>query len=422
MARETYENIVIIGASVAGHALANELIPIIPRTHRILLIDALDYSFYPIAALRASVVPGWEDKIVVPLKTSTVFTEFSQHQVIAPNKVVELRKNSIILEKPFEGSTELPFFKAVVATGSTQPSPMRPSADWTGINDYKKALINSQEETKKAKKIVIVGGGTVGVEWAGEVRAAYPDKEITIVHNRSSLLAPDSNGKSTNTTPESWSSPPTAPKLSKSLVSLAEQNKVKLILNDKVIIPKHQVSQGEWDGSFGRQKRGLVRVKTEKGKTIEADYVFLSIGNKPNSTLVRKADSNAVEGSGLIRVDDNLKVAATSDSSPLSGNNYYAIGDCTAAPGFKTAYLGGVQGKVVATNLVNEIKGKALTKYSPGTFTGLVVPFGPELGAGSITLPYLGTWAVGNGMVKSLKGKGLFIDMFLKSFKGSEKV
>lgn len=45
-------------ASVAGHNLANSLYPTLPSTHRILLIDALDYGFFPIACLRAAVVPG----------------------------------------------------------------------------------------------------------------------------------------------------------------------------------------------------------------------------------------------------------------------------------------------------------------------------------------------------------------------------
>jgi hypothetical protein len=39
-----------------------------------------------------------------------VFGDNSPHKVIAPNKVVELRKDSIILEKEFEGQTEIPFF------------------------------------------------------------------------------------------------------------------------------------------------------------------------------------------------------------------------------------------------------------------------------------------------------------------------
>jgi hypothetical protein len=94
---------------MAGHTLANSLLSTIPITHRIILIDASAHQYYPIAALRASVVKGWEDKVIVPLTTETVFPKGSQHKVIAPNKVVELRENSVILEKEWEGVTEVPF-------------------------------------------------------------------------------------------------------------------------------------------------------------------------------------------------------------------------------------------------------------------------------------------------------------------------
>jgi hypothetical protein len=97
-------------ASCAGHTLANTLVPLLPPTHRIILIDASSYSYYPVAALRGAVVPGWEDKITVPLTTETVFGKSSPHQVVAPNKVVELKEGSLVLEKEFEGSTALPFF------------------------------------------------------------------------------------------------------------------------------------------------------------------------------------------------------------------------------------------------------------------------------------------------------------------------
>lgn len=53
---------------------------------------------------------GWEDKVTVPLTTKTVFPSGTAHEVIAPNKVIELRENSVVLEKPFEGSTEVTFF------------------------------------------------------------------------------------------------------------------------------------------------------------------------------------------------------------------------------------------------------------------------------------------------------------------------
>jgi hypothetical protein len=85
-------------------------VPNLPPTHRILLVDAASFAYFPIAALRGAVVPGWENKITAPLTTASVFGDNSPHKVIAPNKVVELRIDSIILEKEFEGQTEIPFF------------------------------------------------------------------------------------------------------------------------------------------------------------------------------------------------------------------------------------------------------------------------------------------------------------------------
>lgn len=84
--------------------------PNVPGTHRILLIDAQAFSYFPIASLRAAVVPGWENKISGPLNTEAVFGKGSPHHVIAPNRVVELKQDAIVLEKEFEGKTEVPFF------------------------------------------------------------------------------------------------------------------------------------------------------------------------------------------------------------------------------------------------------------------------------------------------------------------------
>jgi hypothetical protein len=48
--------------------------------------------------------------MTAPLTTETVFGNNSPHKVIAPNKVVELKKDSVVLEKEFEGKTEVSFF------------------------------------------------------------------------------------------------------------------------------------------------------------------------------------------------------------------------------------------------------------------------------------------------------------------------
>ena len=41
---------------------------------------------------------------------------------------------------------------------------------------------------KEKEKILIIGGGPVGVELAGEISEKYSDKEITLVHSQSQLI------------------------------------------------------------------------------------------------------------------------------------------------------------------------------------------------------------------------------------------
>jgi hypothetical protein len=58
--------------------------------------------------------PGWQWRLTAPLRTDTVFAKDSPHQVLAPNKVIELKKNSVMLEKKFEQKYEFPFFVSLV--------------------------------------------------------------------------------------------------------------------------------------------------------------------------------------------------------------------------------------------------------------------------------------------------------------------
>ena len=107
----------------------------------------------------------------------------------------------------------------------------------------------------------------------------------------------------------SYSSPPTALKLSVALESQLKQLGIELITNDQVVIPSStaNLDPGEWDGKPGLQD-GVKKVKLKSGKTLEADYVFVGIGNKPNVELVQKADPGALVA-GLVGVDEYLKVS-----------------------------------------------------------------------------------------------------------------
>jgi len=51
--------------------------------------------------------------------------------------------------------------------------------------DYFKAY---QQRVKNANRIVIVGGGAVGVQMASDLKQVYPEKNVTLVHSRDHLM------------------------------------------------------------------------------------------------------------------------------------------------------------------------------------------------------------------------------------------
>lgn len=43
-------------------------------------------------------------------------------------------------------------------------------------------------QVAKSNKIVVIGGGPVGVELVGELASDFPDKKVTLMHNREQIL------------------------------------------------------------------------------------------------------------------------------------------------------------------------------------------------------------------------------------------
>lgn len=53
---------------------------------------------------------GWEEKnLTAEVTQESIFPGESRHRVLCPNTVKELRRESVIVEHEFEGSTEIPF-------------------------------------------------------------------------------------------------------------------------------------------------------------------------------------------------------------------------------------------------------------------------------------------------------------------------
>lgn len=51
------KNVVIIGSS-SGGILARDLENRLPKTHRIIMIERLEFAYHPVSSLRGAVQPG----------------------------------------------------------------------------------------------------------------------------------------------------------------------------------------------------------------------------------------------------------------------------------------------------------------------------------------------------------------------------
>lgn len=101
-------------------------------------------------------------------------------------KAVLLENNLVSLDREWQGSKQIPFEYAVIATGTRLPAPgsMEHDEKPQSVEYFQKY----QQWLQKAKSVVIVGGGAVGVQMATDLKEIYPEKVITLVHSRDRLM------------------------------------------------------------------------------------------------------------------------------------------------------------------------------------------------------------------------------------------
>ncbi|MDN6625617.1 MAG: dihydrolipoyl dehydrogenase [Pisciglobus halotolerans] len=205
------------------------------------------------------------------------------------------------------------FKKAIIATGS-RPIEL-PSfkfgkrvLDSTGVLNLKEI----------PKKLVVIGGGYIGTELAG----AYANlgTEVTILEGMDSILLG----------------------FEKDMVKLVEQNFKKQNVH---IITKAMAKSAE-------QSEDSVKVTYEvsgEEQTIEADYVLVSVGRKPNTDDIGLDVAGIeVDEKGFILVDEQGRT---------NKDSVFAIGDIV--PGLALAHKASYEAKVAAEALTGS-KGAAV--------------------------------------------------------------
>ncbi len=190
---------------------------------------------------------------------------------------IDLRHRRVQGEDLKSGKTwKEPFDQVLIATGAASIRPPIPGIGAKGI--YELNTLQSGIEVRRAvdeknpRRIVIVGGGYIGLEMAEN-----------FIHRRIDVTIVEKTPQVMNTLD---------PDMAALLIKPLEEAGVKLYLNES--LKAFEITGGE------------VREVVTDQRRLPADLVLLGLGVRPNSSLARKAGIPLGETGG-IRVDDRMK-------------------------------------------------------------------------------------------------------------------
>lgn len=330
------KKIVVIGGGLAGISFIKEIEKFNNKDIDVILIEPKDYLEVPYGMLRALVDPKDYGTKVRRRISEIIDSEHLQ------SKVAELKENEVRLDT----GEVVKFDYAIIATGSVAKGfanlKIRDKQD---IETRTRQWEEHAHDLKLAKKVAIIGGGTVGVELAGEIADSYGDKEI-VLYQRGNRLLQHLPVKASN-------------KAYKVLSGLG----VKVMLNSTVT-------------SFEEDKH----VITDSIGTIQKyDLVYKSFGNYYESEYLKDKATSLVNHNSQLIVNDFLQLK--------NSTRLWVIGDINNVPEVKLGTLAIKQAKLTAVNLIRQIGGKSLKRYKPikgslsfitlGTKNGIAqLPFG----------------------------------------------
>ena len=279
------KKLLVIGAGTAGLAAIVGLRSFDKENKvEITLVEPKDFTEIVYASYRSPFEPWVAEGSLFSLD------KFAKKYAVKHSRsiVTELTKDKAVLKD----GTVMEFDVVLVATGAKM--------DWTGLGsglpqdhdgthtDRLRAMKEAGDKVLKGNNILIVGGGLVGSELAGDVavyakRAGKTDVKVTLVHSQDHLC------------PEMYES------AARYLESKLRKVGVDIILNDKVL---------EKDGKH---------VLQSNGKVLEADTVIKTVGYTTDSWFVKI--EGALDAKGYLASDDYFRVQG-------GDGKVFAYGDC----------------------------------------------------------------------------------------------
>jgi apoptosis-inducing factor 2 len=349
--------VVVVGGGYGGITVAKALDDIAD----VILIEPRDTFVHNVAALRGAVDPDWTDRLFIPYDQLLAFGQVRHDRAVRVcATAVELGSGAAIAADYI-----------VLATGSTHRYPAK--IDVEDSAGAKSKLRSTHDALKRASRILLLGAGPVGLEFAGEIKAAWPDKVVTIVDPSADLVS--------GRFPDEFRS---------QLRTQLDELGVELLLGTSIReLPTSDPGRPD-----------VFTVTTESGVDITADIWFACYGATANTDCLATELRTARQPNKLVAVTPELRVHGQ--------DTVFAIGDITAIPEMKMARLAQKHADVVAANIRTLIQGRTdMLTYQPEA-DSIVLPLGPK--GGVSYAPEVGV--LGAGPTSDIKGN-LFIDAYL---------
>jgi NADH dehydrogenase FAD-containing subunit len=323
--------VVVLGGGYAGIQVARPLDDVAD----VVLVEPKDDFVHNVASLRALADPSWLERIYLP------YTGLLGRGRVIRDRAVKADAGRVLLASGAELSPDY----LVLATGSGYPFPAK--SDVPGTETAHGKVRGTHAALAAADRVLLLGAGPVGIELAGEIKAAWPGKQVTLVD-----MADDVLGERYR--------PDLKAELRRQLSDLGAE----LLLGSPL----------RADPPTAPGELCTFAVTTQAGAEVTADIWFRCYGVIPASDYLAGGLATARRADGFVEVTPELLVAGQ--------DRVFALGDVSAADQNKGAGAASRQAVIVASNIRALITGDGeLARYQPPP-ASIIVPIGPDGGAG----------------------------------------
>jgi NADH dehydrogenase FAD-containing subunit len=342
-------SVVVVGGGYGGINAAKALDDVADVT----LIDPKEAFVHNVASWRALVDPEWLERIFFPYEHLLAHGRFLRDRAVAVDGRRVTLESGDVLEPDY----------LVLATGSAYPFPAK--TEEPDIASARARHRAAHEALLAADRALIVGAGPAGLELAGEIKAFFPDKHVTVADVSEDILVGPYDQSLRD-------------ELRRQLDALGVELQLGAALTELPSAPP--------------ATRAPIAVATADGGELVADIWFRAFGVRAHSqyleggTLEDRRDER-----GYVRVDEYLRVVGETHT--------FALGDLADADR-DMAGIANAEAVVAAANIHALITGTGeLTSYEKLP-PMIAIPLGPEGGAG-----LLGDGVADAATIADLKGR-----------------